>query len=173
MTPPDSGLRITYTTVQVTDSSRHHMRTTPNPAFSEVLPRGNILNRPELGGLRTHEGPDVDDLFAFGAGNPRPIIRICGVRQILVLLELLLHGVEEVVQLDAFLFHRQVAFQGRLFCPRDNVLDHRSTGKVLEVKSFSITLSVRDFEKLVLIVRAVHMLTGILDQPGHSGLPVR
>src|SRR5215468_8109673 len=47
-----------------------------------------------------HERLHVDDPLALLAGNLRPVVGIRGVREILVLLELLADGVDQVVDLD-------------------------------------------------------------------------
>src|SRR6266478_3954199 len=80
----------------------------------EVLPGGDdpldIL--PLLLGL-TGERLDVDDPLAFLAGDLRPIVRIGRVGQVLVLVELIPHRVEKVVNLDALLAGLDVPGRGR------------------------------------------------------------
>src|SRR5437588_12945508 len=81
--------------------------------LSEVLPGvGHRIDRPaRLGsGLAGDQRPDVDDALALLAGDPGPVIGVGGVRQVLVLAELvdargqqmtdahaLLAGVEELL----------------------------------------------------------------------------
>src|SRR5690242_19968113 len=69
----------------------------------EVLASGNPLDRSTTGGFVTlgHDGADVDDPLALLSRDLRPVVRIGGVRQVLVLLVLLLDGIEEILGANA------------------------------------------------------------------------
>src|SRR4029450_1730742 len=94
---------------------------------------------------------DVDDPLALATGDAGPVVRVGGVREILVLLELLAHGVDQVVELDAPLAVLDQALDRLLLGAVDDVLDHRAAGEVLEVEDLALALRVGDLEELVLL----------------------
>src|SRR5215510_10746508 len=85
------------------------------------------------------------------AGDLGPIVGVGGVGQVLVLLELLADGVEEVFDLDAFFAELDVAFEGELLGPADDGLDHGTGGEVLEVEDLLVTVGVGDLEEAVFL----------------------
>ena len=67
----------------------------------QILPRRNhLLHVPRLLLGFPGNGLDVDDALALLAGDLRPVIGIGRVGQVLVLLELLADGVQEVIEVD-------------------------------------------------------------------------
>src|SRR3989454_3241531 len=140
-------------------------------AMLEVLSGGDdpldIL--PLLLGL-AGERLDVGDPLTLLAGDLRPIVGIGRVGQVLVLLELLPHCVEEVIDLDALFPGLDVALERQLLGPPHHRLDHRSRREVLEVEDLLVTVGVGDLEEAVLFVEAVHFLHGGRDHPVHRHL---
>src|SRR5260370_9813799 len=53
--------------------------------------------------LARDQGPDVDDPLALLAGDPSPVLRVCGVRQVLLLPHLIDAGGRQVGDPDALL----------------------------------------------------------------------
>src|SRR5688572_8448726 len=110
-----------------------------------------------------HERLDVDDALALLAGDLRPVVRVRGVRQILVLLELLAHGEHEVIRLDALFALADVALERELLGAPHDGLDHRPRREVLEVQDLLIAVGIRDLEEAVLLAEAVHRLDRLRD----------
>src|SRR5690606_10449239 len=132
----------------------------------EVLPRSDVLDRAPLVAVDPgDQGPDVDDPLALAPGDARPVVGIGGVRKILVLLELVAHGVDQVVELDAALLVLDEPLHGLLLGPVDDVLDHRAAREVLEVEDLALALGVRDLQELVVLGGRVHVVDRIADQP--------
>src|SRR5687767_10828690 len=102
----------------------------------EVLPGGDPLDGAAAFGLLAagDERPDVDDALALLAGDLRPVVGVGGVGQVLVLLELLADGIDEVLCGDALLTPGDQALDRELLRPPDDVLDHGPGGEVLEVQ---------------------------------------
>src|SRR3990172_8953299 len=96
----------------------------PHRDSSEVLPRVDVLDRTLLPADPGHERPHVDDALALAARDPCPVVGVGRVRKVLVLLELLLHGLEHVIELDAALVLRDQPLHGLLLGARHDVLAH-------------------------------------------------
>src|SRR5262249_31560683 len=114
---------------------------------SQVLPGvGHRVDRPaRLGtGLAGDQGPDVDDALALLAGDPGPVVRVGGVRQVLVLAELVYARGQQVADPHALLPRLQELLDGHLLGPGDDVLDHRAGVEVLEVQHFLVAVGVGD-----------------------------
>src|SRR5919205_1297704 len=71
------------------------------PASLEVLAGTDALHLAALVGALSEQSSDVDDPLALLARDARPVVRVGGVRQVLVLLELVADRVEEILGLDA------------------------------------------------------------------------
>src|SRR4030095_17083284 len=105
------------------------------PAALQVLTRiAGPLDTPELFFGLAHERLHVDDALALLAGDLRPVVRVGGVRKILVLLELLADGGQEVVCCDALLATPDVTLERQLLGPAHDRFDHGAGGEVLEVE---------------------------------------
>src|SRR4029434_8254401 len=107
------------------------------PFWLEVLTRrmhGLDVARHRL--VPTCEQLDVDDALALLAGDPGPVVGVGGVRQILVLLELLTHGGQQVVGGHALGATADQPLERELLAAADDRLDHRARGEVLEVEHF-------------------------------------
>lgn len=96
------------------------------------------------------EGADVDDSLALLTRDPRPVIWIRRIGQILVLAEFIEAGAEEVFDSYSLAEARYEIFDRRLFAARDNVLDHCSGTEVTEVQDFTISIYIGDLEELIL-----------------------
>src|SRR5689334_23154390 len=140
---------------------------------SEVLPGvGHRVDRPaRLGpGLAGDQGPDVDDALALLAGDPGPVVGVGGVRQVLVLAELVDARGQQVADPHALLAGLEEVLDGHLLGPGDDVLDHRAGVEVLEVQHFLVAVGVGDLEEPVLLGLGVHPLHRALDHRVHAGL---
>src|ERR1700752_1982129 len=87
---------------------------------SEVLPGvGHGVDRPtRLGpGLAGDQGPDVDDALALLTGDPGPVVRVGGVRQVLVLAELVDARGQQVTDSHALLAGVEEFLDGHLLGP--------------------------------------------------------
>src|SRR5579875_1039479 len=104
-------------------------RRLPGPARRlQVLAGPHALDRAAALGLvlaLADQGAHVDDPLALLARDLRPVVRVGGVREVLVLLVLLLDGGEEVGEADAVALPGDRALDGELLRPPDDVLDHR------------------------------------------------
>src|SRR6185437_6338075 len=121
--------------------------------------------------LARDQGPDVNDALALLAGDPGPVVRIRGVRQVLVLAELVHAGGQQVGDPDALLLRLEVFLDRHLLGAGHDVLDHGAGVEVLEVQDFLVAVGVSDLEEAVLLGLAVHPLDDALDHPLHRGLP--
>src|SRR2546425_8737834 len=140
------------------------------PASLQVLTRvDDSLDAAKLFFGLAHEGFDVHDPLALLAGDLGPVIRVGGVGQILVLLELLADGGEEVVDHDALLAPGDVALEGELLGAAHDGFDHGAGGEVLEVEDFFIAVGVGDLEEAIFLAEAVHGLHGGGDHGGGDG----
>src|SRR6185437_5333715 len=74
--------------------------------------------------LAGDQGPDVDDALALLTGDARPVVRGGGVRQVLVLAELVHAGGEEMRDPDALLPGLEELLNGHLLGAGHDVLDH-------------------------------------------------
>src|SRR3954453_17007745 len=87
------------------------------PAASEVLPRvGDRVDRPARlrALLAGDERADEDDPLALLAGDAGPVVRVGRVREVLVLLELVHAGLQQVVDPDALLVVVEEVLDGHL-----------------------------------------------------------
>src|SRR4051812_3644637 len=106
-------------------------RNTPPVSGSslQVLARvaGRLDGPAGLGALAAgDERPDVDDPLALLAGDARPVVRVGGVGQILVLAELVDAGVQQVLQPQALAARGEELLDRHLLAAVDDVLDHRA-----------------------------------------------
>ena len=65
-----------------------------------------------------------------------------------------------------------LALDGQLLGPPDDVLDHRPGSEVLVVHDLLVTVLIGDLEELVHLVVPVHLLDRRLDHEAHGLLPV-
>src|SRR5262245_27384588 len=146
----------------------------PSPgAPSEVLTRSAHRLDRALGSIdAADQRPHVDDLLALATGDTRPVVGVRGVRQVLVLLELLAHRLEDVLEVDARLAFEDLLLHRLLLGTVDDVLDHGAAREVLEVEDLALALRVRDLEELVLLVLRVHDFDHRLDHAPHAVLGV-
>src|SRR5262245_19498786 len=96
----------------------------PAPGSSlEVLTGPDVFDRPPFVAVDPgDQSADVDDPLALPAGDTRPVVGVGGVREILVLLELLAHCVDQVLELDAPIALLDEALHGLLLGAIDDVL---------------------------------------------------
>src|SRR5215472_6966747 len=107
--------------------------------------RDGIDGTARLGALLAgDEGPDVDDALALLARDARPVVRVGGVRQVLVLAELVHAGSEQVGDPDALLLGLEELLDGHLLRAGHDVLDHGAGVEVLEVQDFLVAVGVGD-----------------------------
>src|SRR2546427_13144973 len=100
---------------------------------SEVLPGGHDPPHVAPGGLRAaRKRLDGDDPLSLLAGDLRPVVRVGGVGEILVLLELLPDRAEQVVARDALRARLEGSLEGELLLPPYDGFDHGAGGRVLE-----------------------------------------
>src|SRR5690349_21937322 len=99
------------------------------PEPSQVLPgvRHGVDRPARLGpGLAGNQGPDVNDALALLAGDPGPVARVGGVRQVLVLAELVDARGPQVADPHALLAGAEEVLDGNLLVLGVADLDHRS-----------------------------------------------
>src|SRR5437867_9777411 len=94
-----------------------------------------------------HEGLDVHDPLPLLAGDLRPVVGVAGAGQVLVLLDLLADGGEQVVDHDALWAAGDVALQSALLGPTHHGLDHGAGREVLEVEDLRVAVGVGDSRK--------------------------
>src|SRR5881397_474516 len=109
--------------------------------------------------------PDVDDLVGLLAGDLRPVVRVGGVRQVFVLLELIADGPEEIIGLDAARAGREQTLDRVFLSTRDDALDQGPAGEVLHIEGLFVSVGVGHFEILILFAERVHGLHGQPDEP--------
>src|SRR5881397_609126 len=80
----------------------------------QVLPRVDPLDLPAVPAALAEERADVDDALALLAGDPGPVVRVGGVGQVLVLLELVPDRSHQVLELQALLGVAEEALDGHL-----------------------------------------------------------
>src|SRR5687768_7266505 len=97
------------------------------PGALEVLTGGHPLDGTAAAGLllRGDERAHVDDALALLAGDLRPVVRVRGVGQVLVLLVLLVDRGDEIVGADPARSPGDLALDRQLLRPAHDVLDHR------------------------------------------------
>src|SRR5205807_6136890 len=100
----------------------------------QVLAGADSVDLAAFLGVVAEQGSDVDDPLALLAGDPRPVVGVRGVGEVLVLLELRPDRGEEVLALDALLPRLQLAIDRLLLGPRHDVLDDGAGVEVLEVQ---------------------------------------
>src|SRR5579884_3496802 len=102
----------------------------------QVLAGAHPLDGPATGGFLPlgEQGADIDDPLALLAGDLRPVVRVGGVGQVLVLAVLLLDRGQHVGGADAPALAGDHPLDGQLLGPADDVLDHGAGGEVLEVE---------------------------------------
>src|SRR5215216_2463424 len=139
-------------------------------ALLQVLAGGHPLDGPPAHGVlvRGDEGAHVDDALALLPGDLGPVVRVGGVRQVLVLLVLLDDGGDQVVGADALRPPGDEPLDCQLLGPAHDVLDHGAGREVLEVHDLLVTVLIGDFEEAVVVVGAVHRLDGLLDHCGDA-----
>src|SRR5829696_5673519 len=97
------------------------MRTYPALPIRElqVLPRGDAFDGTTAGGLLAlgHEHTQEHDALALLAGDLGPVVGVGAVGQVLVLLELLADGLQEIVEPDALAVVGDVPLDGQLLGP--------------------------------------------------------
>src|SRR3989442_10576426 len=98
-----------------------------------------------------HQRLHVDDPLTLLPRDLRPVVGVRGVRQVLVLLELLADGGLEVLGGDALGAAADQALEGELLGPADDGLDHRARGEVLEVEHFLVAVGVGDLQEAVFL----------------------
>src|SRR3954462_7050493 len=140
--------------------------------FSQVLAgvRRRVDRAPGLVALAADERADVDDPLALLARDPRPVVGVGGVRQVLVLLELVQARRHQVAHPQPAGPGLQLLLDRHLLRPVDDVLQHGAGVEVLEVQDLLVTVGVGDLEEAVLLALGVHALDGALDHPGDRRL---
>src|SRR5690349_18380944 len=113
----------------------------------QVLPRVDPVDLPPLAAGVGHQRADVDDALALLPTDPGPVVGVGGVRQVLVLLELVPDRGEQVVLLQALLAHLEEPLDGHLLGPPHDVLDHGAGVEVLEVEDLLVARLVRDLQE--------------------------
>src|SRR5262245_12183696 len=85
--------------------------------------RGGLDRAAGLGTLAAgHERADVDDPLALLARDAGPVVRVCGVWQVLVFAKLVDAGVEQVLEAHALLPVAEEVLDRHLLGPVDDVL---------------------------------------------------
>src|SRR5215475_126439 len=126
----------------------------PNRRLSEVLPGvGHRVDGASGFGalLARDQRPDIDDPLALLAGDPRPVVGVGGVRQVLVLAELVHAGGQEVGDPQPLDVGVEELLDRHLLGSVHDVLDHRARVEVLEVEHFLVAVGVRDLQEAVLL----------------------
>src|SRR2546427_8966411 len=129
----------------------------PPPLLLEILAGGDdLLDVLLLLFGVAHERLHVDDPLALLAGDLRPVVGVGRIRQILVLLELFAHGIEQVAGADPLLAAADQPLEGQLLGPSHDRLDHGARGEVLEVEDLLVAVGVGHLEATVLLGETVH-----------------
>src|ERR1035438_7513640 len=121
--------------------------------------------------LAGDQGPDVNDPLALLAGDACPVIGVGGVRQVLVLTELVHARGQQVRDPEALLPGLQELLDRHLLGAGHDVLDHRAGVEVLEVEDFLVPVGVRHLQEPVLLGLAVHALHDPLDHGNDCRAP--
>src|SRR5947209_3619164 len=100
----------------------------------QVLPCRDAFDGAAAGGVLAvgDQRAHVDDALALLARDLLPVVRVGGVGEVLVLLELLLDRRQKIVDSDALALAGDRALDRQLLGPPDDVLDHCPLGEVLE-----------------------------------------
>src|ERR1700730_9887272 len=131
----------------------------------QILPRGDALGLPAalVPVALVHDRADVDDPLALLAGDLRPVVGVRGVRQVLVLAELLLDRLEQVIGADAPVAAGDRPLDRELLRAPHDVLDHGAGREVLEVQGLLVAVLVGHLEELVLVAGRVHVVDAFGD----------
>src|SRR5437016_5133744 len=138
---PYPSARLSTTDPTGTRQGGWHSRasaSSPSPPCTrgrlEVLTGAHPLDGAATGGLLAlrEDRAHVDDALALLPRDLRPVVGVGGVGQVLVLLVLLPDRLEQVGASDAPAVAGDVALDGQLLGPADDVLDHGAGGEVLE-----------------------------------------
>src|SRR5262250_3161735 len=142
------------------------------PGLQVLAGVGNGIDRPSRLGpvLAGDQRPDVDDPLALLAGDPRPVVGVGGVRQVLVLAELVHARCQQVGDAQPLLPGLEELFDRHLLRTVHDVLDHGAGVEVLEVQDLLVSIGVGHLDEAVLLRLAVHPLDGPLDHRLHRGL---
>src|SRR3989454_6834505 len=123
----------------------------------QILAGGHhLLHAAALIARFAHERSHIDDPLVLLAGDLRPVAGVSRIGQILVLLDLLADGREQVVGTHALFAAADQALEGQLLGPPHDRLDHGARGEVLEVEDLLVAVGVRHLEEAVLLGEAVH-----------------
>src|SRR5438046_3218932 len=123
----------------------------------QILAGGHhLLDAAALIARFAHERSHIDDPLALLAGDLRPVAGVSRIRQILVLLELLADGREQVVGTDALFAPTDQPLEGQFLGPPHDRLDHGARGEVLEVEELPVAVGVGQLEEAVLLRDAVY-----------------
>src|SRR3954453_15944210 len=106
--------------------------------------RGRVDGAAGLVALAADERADVDDPRALLARDPRPVVGVGRVGQVLVLLELVEARRRQVADPEAAGAGLQALLDGHLLRAVDDVLQHRARVEVLEVQDLLVTVGVGD-----------------------------
>src|SRR4051794_30411853 len=117
--------------------------------------------------VRGDERPDEDDPLALLAGDLRPVVGVGGVRQVLVLGELVEAGLEQVTDPQPPDAGIKQVLDRHLLRAVDDVLDHRARVEVLEVQDLLVAAGIGDLEELVLLRLLIHPGDRPVDHPRH------
>src|SRR5204863_5473711 len=120
----------------------------------QILPRRDPLDGPPALGVVAigQKRADVNDPLTLLARDLRPVVRVGGVRQILVLFVLLADRREEVGGPDSTPLVGDPALDGELLGPLHDVHDHGTRREVLEVQDLFVAVLVRHLEEPVRLV---------------------
>src|SRR5262245_10941116 len=140
------------------------------PSELEVLTGiDHALNGPLLVLRLAHPRLDVHDALALLAGNLGPVVGVGRVGEIFVLLELLMHGLDEIIHCESLLAGLYEALEGEFLSAAHDGLDHGAGGEVLEVEDLLVTIGVGDLEEAVVLLEAVHLVQGGGDHAREGG----
>src|SRR5215472_15538767 len=128
------------------------------PGVGDRVDRSSRLGSVLAGDQRA----DVDDPLALLAGDPRPVVGVGGVRQVLVLAELVHARGQQVRDAQPLLPGLEELLDRHLLRPVHDVLDHGTGVEVLEVQDLLVPVGVGHLEEPVLLRLAVHPLDGPL-----------
>src|SRR4051812_10337888 len=147
MVPAHTPATATRTPCQNVTAPPSRPRLQVLPGVAHGVDRATGLGALAAGDQRA----DVDDPLALLAGDPRPVVRVRGVRQVLVLAELVDARGEQMLHAQAALTGREQVLDCHLLAAVDDVLDHRAGVEVLEVQRFLVAVGVGDLEEAVLL----------------------
>src|SRR5262245_61417558 len=154
MTPRSSRRRVkTYGGGEVP-------RSPPPPSLQVLAGVDDALDGALLVLGLAHEGFDVHDPLPLLTGDLGPVVGVGRVWEVLVLLELLANGGEEVVDDDALVAGLDVALEGELLGAAHDGLDHGAGSEVLEVEDLLVAIGVGDLEEAIVLLEAVHLVQG-------------